>query len=259
MTIEQKLQQLPEEVVKELTESSEKLELSPQILEDIRKSYCKIRAAMVFVKSQDELTRLKKQSDLIVAISKTEDFVERFREVLDAIYSLIEKEEERTVKLANIIAEVNWWIVDYEKWTEDEISEEETLEQYIERLIQEEIKSETYIPTEAKYTRWARVLWIVYKHPSRDRYYAKRVYIPSTARDIKFEWPGEFENRFGKKVYWIKLEYEVYVRPTTIHRWEVEIHLPARWVKRTKIVELPEGIQEIKLEDERPEFAYPVA
>jgi hypothetical protein len=85
------------------------------------------------------------------------------------------------------------------------------------------------------------------------------VYIPESARNIRFEGPGVFKNRFGREVYGIRLVYEVYVRPTTIRRGNVVIHLPARWVKRTKVVELPEGVTEIEIQDERPPFAYPVA
>ena len=258
-TIEERLNELPEEVIKELSETTVNLKLSPEILEDIRKSFCKIRAAMVYADSVDELKRLKNQSNLIVAIIKTEDFKERFADLMNQIEELVEKEEERVVKLANIIAEVNWWEVEFEKWTENELLEGETLEEYIKRLIEEETKAETYIPTEAKYTRGARTIWIVYKHPVRDRYYAKRVYIPESARNIKFEGPGVFKNKFGREVYGIRLEYEVYVRPTTIHRWNVTIHLPERWVKRYKVVPLPEGVTNIEIKDERPEFAYPVA
>ncbi len=258
-TIEEKLKNLPEEVIKELTESTVKLELSPQILEDIRRSFCKIRAAMVYADSLDELVRLKNQSNLIVVLIKTDDFRERFEELMSQIEELVNKEEERVVKLANIVAIVNWWEIEFERWSEDEMLEGETLEEYIKRLIEEEIKSETYIPTEAKYTRWARTIWIVYKHPKRNRYYAKRVYVPESARNIEFQWPWIFKNRFWREVYGIKLEYEVYVKPTIIHRWNVTIHLPARWVKKTKVVELPEGVSNIEIKDERPEFAYPVA
>ena len=40
-TIEEKLKSLPEEVIKELTETTVELKLSPEILEEIRRSFCK--------------------------------------------------------------------------------------------------------------------------------------------------------------------------------------------------------------------------
>jgi hypothetical protein len=152
-TIEEKLKKLPEEVIKEIAESTVELQLSPEILEQIRRSFCRIRAAMVYADTPDELERLKLQSNLIVALTKTEDFRQRFADVIDEIDALVEKEEERVVKLANIIASVNGWQIHFERWSENELREDETLEQYIQRLIEEEIKSEVYIPTEAKYTR----------------------------------------------------------------------------------------------------------
>ena len=258
-TIEEKLKELPEEIIKELTETTINLKLSPEILEDIRKSFCKIRAAMVLVNDEDELIRLKNQSNIIVAIIKTDDFINRFKDLIEDIEELVKKEEERTINLANIIATVNWWKIEFEKWSEDELYDDESLEEYINRLMEEEVKSEIYIPSEAKYKRWARTIWIIYKHPKRDRYYAKRVYIPESSRNIKFEWPGYFENRFKRKVYGIRIEYEVYVKSTTIHRWNITIHLPERWIKRYKVVELPEWVKEIEIKDVRPEFAYPVA
>lgn len=257
-TLEEKLKQIPEEVIKELSESNKILTLSPEILEDIRKSYCKIRAAMVLAKSEIQLTSLKKQSDIIKAIVYTDDFKERFEKYYEQILELVKLEEQKTIDLANIIAEVNWYKINYDIWTEDMIPDDETLEDYIHNLLLEEEKSTQYIPSEAKYNNWI-VYWLVYKHPKRNRKYAKRIYFSSNVKDINLEWPGIFENRFWNKVYGVKITYYTKVKPTTIHRWNIEIHLPERWVKKYKVIELPEGVKEVQLLDERPEFAYPVA
>jgi len=257
-TIEEKLKQLPKEVIEEITHTVEDLRLSPEILEQIRRSYCRIRAAMVMAEDEIQLTLLKKQSDLIKAIVLTNEFKERFKEVYDKILELVKKEEERTVKLANIIVAVKGYKVHYEIWTEEEVPEGRTLEEYIQKLMEEEEKADKYIPTEAKY-RQGVVYWLVYKHPKRNRYYAKRVYFPGIIKDIKIEGPWIFKNKFGREVYGVKIIYYTYIRPTTIRRWNVEIHLPWRWVKREKVVPLPEGVKEVKLQEERPEFAYPVA
>ncbi len=256
--IEERLKQIPEEIMKEIQETALDLKLSPEILEDLRKSFCNIRKAMVLAESPEQLERLKNESNLIVAVTHLPDFRERFKDVLDKIDELVEKEEERTVKTANIVAQANGWMLEFEKWTENEVREDETLEQYVERLLQEEEKAEKYIPTEAKYKQ-GKVMWLVYYHPKRNRYYAKRIYFPGTARNIKMEGPGVFKNKFGREVYGVKITYETLVAPAVIRKGDVVIHLPERWVKREKVVPLPEVAQDVKLVEERPEFAYSIA
>ncbi len=257
-SIEEKLQAIPQEVIEELWDKARQLKLSPEILDEIRKSYCKIRAAMVLSQSEIQLTLLKKQSDIIKAIISTREFKERFEEVYQQIVDLVEKEEEKTITLANIIASVRDYFVTYHIWSDDQIPDNETLQEYISKLLKEEEKSQQYIPTEAKYNEGV-VYWLVYKHPSRDRYYAKRVYFSTKARDIQVIWPDVFENKFGRKVYWVKIIYYTYVKPTIIHKWNIEIHLPERWVKREKVIPLPEWVKQVELKEDRPEFAYPVA
>ena len=258
LTVEEKLKHLPEEVVKEISESTVNLQLSPEILDEIRRSFCRIRAGMVMVETEIQLTTLKKQSDLLVAITKTSEFRKRFEDTLDKIDELVEKEEQRVIDLANIVSEVNEWKVNYEKWSEDQIAEWENIDSYVEKLLQEEEKSETYIPTESRYPG-GKTMWLVYKHPVRNREYAKRIYFSGNVRNIVIDWPGVFENKFGRKVFGVKITYETLVRPTTIHRWGIEIHLPERWVKKYKVVELPKWVTKVELLDKRPEIAYPVA
>ncbi|NPA34010.1 MAG: hypothetical protein GXO48_03660 [Chlorobi bacterium] len=257
-SIEEQLKNLPEEVIKETLESTIDLKEEIDILEDYRRSFCNIRKAMVMVESQRDLVRLKRSSDLLVAMLLLPDFQERFADVFDRLKELVEKEEERTVKLADIVATVNGWKVTFEKWDASEIAEDQTIEQYIEKLMEEEEKAEKYIPTEYKYKE-GRTLWLVYFHSRRNRWFAKRIYFPGSARNIQLEGPGEFTNRFGRKVWGVKITYEALLRPTTIRRGNVVIRLPERWVKRTKVVELPKAAEKIELKEERPDFAYPVA
>ncbi|MEO2083363.1 MAG: hypothetical protein ABGX12_05025 [Desulfurobacteriaceae bacterium] len=257
-TIEERLKEIPEQIMKEIFESVVELKLSPEILEELRKNFCDIRKAMILSEDQETLEKLKKQGDLIVAITRLSDFRERFVDVLDRIDELVEKEEKRNVKLANIIATVRNWQVEFFVWTENEVREDETLEQYVQRLLEEEKKAEQYVPTEAKYKE-GKVLWLVYYHRGRDRHYAKRVYFPGSTKDIEIEGPGEFENKFGRKVYGIRIRYKAKVAPAVIRVGNRVIHLPERWVERVKIVPLPEEAENIKLVEEKPSFAYPVA
>ncbi len=257
-TIEERLKEIPEEAVKEILESVVELELSPRILEEIRRNFCEIRKAMILADEEELLEKLKKQGDLIVAVTMLPDFRERFSEVLSEIDELVKKEEERSVKLANIIASVKGWKVEFEAWTEDEIREDETIEQYVERLLEEEEKADRYLPTESKYKE-GKVLWLVYFHEGKGRHYAKRLYFPGSAKDIELEGPGEFVNRFGKKVWGVRISYKARVAPASIKIGSRVIHLPERWVNRVKVVPLPKGARDVKLIDERPEFAYPVA
>ncbi len=258
ISVEERLKQIPQEVMKEIQETVLDLKLSPEILEELRRNFCNIRKAMVLAESPEQLEKLKKESDLIVAVIHTSDFRERFSDLMDKIEELVEKEEERTVQTANIVAEANGWHEEFERWSENEIREDETLEQYIQRLLEEEEKAEKYIPTEAKYKQ-GTVKWLVYYHPVKKRHYAKRVYFPGIIRNLKMEGPGRFKNRFGREVYGVKITYETLVGPAVIRKGNTVIHLPERWVQRTKVVPLPEVAEEVKLVDERPEFAYSIA
>lgn len=257
-TIDELLKEIPESIIKEITETVVELKLSPEILEEIRRAFCEIRKGMVLAEEEELLERLKRQSDLLVAITHLKDFQERFSDVIDRIKSLVEVEEKRTVKLANIVAEVNNWKVEFELWDESDVKEDETLEQYVERLLKEEERASRYVPTEVKYKE-GKVLWLVYYHEGRNRHFAKRIYFPGSAKDIVMEGPGEFENRFGKKVWGVKITYKAKIAPAVIRIGGRVIHLPERWVERSKVLPIPKEAKEIKLLEEKPDFAYPVA
>ncbi|MEO1923423.1 MAG: hypothetical protein ABGX25_02765 [Nautiliaceae bacterium] len=258
INIEEQLKEIPNQVVEELTNSIFSLQKSVEILEELRKSFCDIRKAMVLCENVECLDRLKKAVDILSTLPYLESFKIHFDEgLLGAIDKLINEEKERSVKLANIIAEVNGWDRFYQSISDEDF--ETTAEEYLNRLLEEEEKASTYIPTEVKYKGGAKVLWLVYYHPGRKREYAKRLYFPADAFDIKVEGPGEFKNRFGNKVYGIKITYKMTIKPTTIHVRGKEIHLPERVVTKTKVVPIPEIAQDIRIVEEKPESAMDIA
>ncbi|EDM24168.1 hypothetical protein [Caminibacter mediatlanticus] len=258
INIEEELKQIPNQVIEELTNSLFTLSLNVRVLDEIRKEFCDIRKAMVLCENVGCLDKLKKAVDILSVLPYLESFTSHFDEGLQAaIDKLINEEKERSIKLANIIAEVNKWDRFYESISEEDF--ETTAEAYIERLLKEEEKASTYIPTEVKYKGEAKVLWLVYYHPRKKREYAKRVYFPADAFDIKVEGPDYFKNRFGNKVYGIKITYKMTIKPTTIHVRGKEIHLPERIVTKTKVVPVPVIAEDIRIVEEKPESAMDIA
>jgi hypothetical protein len=256
--IEEELKKIPNQVVEELTNSIFSLKKSVEILEELRRNFCDIRKAMVLCENVECLDKLKKAVDILSTLPYLESFKEHFDEgLLSAIDKLINEEKERSVKLANIVAEVNKWDRYYQTISEEDF--ETTAEDYMNELLKEEEKASTYIPTEARYKGGAKVLWLVYYLPRRKREYAKRVYFPADAFDIKVEGPGYFENRFGNKVWGIKITYKSTIKPTTIHVRGKEIHLPERIVTREKVIPVPQDAQNFRIVEEKPQSAMDIA
>ncbi len=265
--IEEKLDELDDKLIEEIEKASP-LEFLKEIEKEItvlRKEFCRLRKAMLFVDEPEELTELKKFADFLVTLTYSREIERRLGEHTEKLREIAHKEHERTVLLANIIGEVNKWDVLYENWNEDDLVQEETVEEYLQRLYEEEKKAERYVPTEVKY-REGKVLWVVYESPHEykggrkyPRLRAKRVYLPGDAFDVKWEGPGEFVTRFGRRVYGIKITYKTRIAPTKIIRKGKTIVIPERVVTRSKIVELDEGARNIRLTEGRPENAYPVA
>ncbi|NPA42633.1 MAG: hypothetical protein GXO27_01205 [Chlorobi bacterium] len=254
--IDEALKEIPERILEEYTTSLVDLELSPDILDDLRKMFCDLRKAAVLCEDLKCLNRIKKLTDLVSMLPHLESFAGHFTgEELKAIDLLIHKERERSILLFNIIATVNNWDAYYEMHDFDE----EKVKEEVEKILEEEQKADTYIPTEVKYKAPAKVIWVVYYHPKRKREYAKRVYIPGNAENIKIEGPGIFKNRFGNEVYGIRITYEIPVRATVIRIRGREIRLPERKIKRSKVVPLPEVAQNIRITEERPPSAMAIA
>ncbi len=256
--IEEELKKIPSQVVEELTNSIFSLKKSIEILEELRKNFCDIRKAMVLCENVECLDKLKQAVDILSTLPYLESFKEHFDEgLLSAIDKLINEEKERSVFLANIIAEVNNWDRYYQTISNEDF--DTTAEDYMKKLLEEEEKSSTYIPTEAKYKGGAKVLWLVYYLPRKKREYAKRIYFPADAFDIRVEGPDYFENKFGNKVYGIKITYKSTIKPTTIHVRGKEIHLPERIITRTKIVPVPQDAKDFRIVEEKPSSAMNIA
>jgi len=256
--IEEQLKLIPERIVEELTNSIFSLKLSLNILEEIRSEFCDIRKAMVLCENVECLDKLKRAVDILSTLLFVEDFKAHFDEgVLGAIDKLINTEKERSIKLANVISEVNGWDRYYQVISEEDFGT--TADEYLEKLLKEEEKSETYIPTEAKYKDGAKVLWLVYFLPRRKREYAKRIYFPSDAFDIKVEGPDVYKNKFGNEVYGIKITYKMTIKSTIVHVRGKEIHLPERVVTKTKIVPVPKDATDFRIVEEKPSSAMDIA
>ena len=257
--IDAQLKEIPQKVAEEITHTALSLEGGAEILESLRREFCAVRAAMVLCEEEPCLIRLKRAVDILSVLPFLESFNAHFDEKTQAaIDALVTKEKERSVTLANIVSETQGWESHFHPLGEEEV-EESDAKSVMEKLLEEEEKADTYIPTEARYKEGGKVLWLVYYHPGRKREYAKRIYLPATYRNLSIEGPGEFENRFGNKVWGVKIRYEMNIRPTTIHLRGKAIELPERWVTKEKIVPLPETAQQVRLLEERPESAMDIA
>ena len=249
------LEEIPQSVLDEIKNTIFTLKLDIEILEDLRKQFCDIRKAMVLCDDLECLDKLKRAVDILSLLPYADSFAKHFdNEEIKKIDELINLEKERSVNLANIISEVNSWDRMYQS-----INEEDSSQELLEELLKEEQKAESYIPTEAKYKGNAKVLWLVYYLPRRKRDYAKRIYFPADAFNIKLEGPAIYKNRFGNEVYGLKIEYKMTIKPTTIHLRGKEIHLPQRVVTKTKIVTLPKDADNIRILEEKPKSAMDIA
>ncbi len=256
--IEEELKKIPHQIIEELTNSLFSLSLNVKVLDEIREEFCDIRKAMVLCEDVECLDKLKKAVDILSVLPYLESFISHFDEGMQsAIDKLINEEKERSVKLANIIAEVNNFDRFYESISDEDF--ETTAEDYLNKLLEEEEKSSTYIPTEVKYKGGAKVLWLVYYHPGKKREYAKRIYFPADAFDINVEGPDFYKNKFGNKVYGIKITYKMTIKPTTIHVRGKEIHLPERIVTKTKVIPVSQIAKDIRIVEEKPESAMDIA
>ncbi len=252
------LRTVEDEVLSELERAT--LDFRPEIEVDLRRVFCRIRFLMLFVKKPEELFALKKRAEAWVWTVFGRLFAIYLEpDVLSKLKVLAEEEFERTIKLANIIASVKGWDIEFEGMSQEYMEQEEMdIEEMIETLMEEAEKASEYIPTEAKYKAGAKVLWIVYKSRS-GRTRAKRVYIPADARDIRFEGPGYFETKMGRKVWGVKITYKKLLPQREIRRGDNVITIGPSWVTRTKIVPLPEGVKEFEVAEEKPKGAVSVA
>ena len=117
-----------------------------------------------------------------------------------------------------------------------------------------------YKPSESRYSGGGKVKYLVYGAVQRlrgghrqERTRAKRIYFPASARDITFELPGTFRRRTGRSAYGVAVHYRSRLAATRVHRGRTMYQLPERWVRRTKMVELPRGAANLRLTDRAPE------
>ena len=255
--INKELEKIPQSVIEEISHSAFTLESEIEILEEIRNLFCETRKALVLCEDEVCVKKLKRGIDIVSILPYIESFSKHFEKDLQKeIDELIIKEKNRSVKLINIIFQVNRWDGYFE--SNDEESSED-IKEYLEKLLEDEKKSDTYIPTEAKYKGEAKVLWVVYYHPKRKREYAKRVYFPSEFKDLQIKGPGEFINKFGNKIWGLEFRYKSKVAETTIKIRGKKIKLPQRWVERKKVIILPKEAKDIRILDQKPKSAMDIA
>jgi len=255
--IEKAVKDIPQQVVDELTNTIIKMELSPAILENLRELFCELRGAALVCETQVCLNKIKRAVDVIAALPHMKSFTQHFSEdTLAQIDDLINVENNRSLTLFNIIAKVNGYDIYYDV---SDTADEESAKDLIEKVMAEEDKADTYIPTEAKYKGPGKIIWLVYYLPSRKRMYAKRIYLPGDYRNLHVEGPAMYYNRFGNPVYGVLLTYEMAIKPTTIHVHGREIQLPERWITKKKIVPVPETAQNIHITEEKPASAMDIA
>ncbi len=254
--IEEDIRKEAEEVLKEIENSV--YENREDIEVDMRKLFCQIRFAMIYVEKPEELLELHKKAEMWVFTTFGKLFVFYFDEdILEKLRNMTIAEFDKTVDLANVVAEFHGWDVEFDHFYGSGIEQEEDIDEYLERWEDELKKASTYLPTEARYGD-AKVLWVVYElpHVRRGRKKrAKRVYLPASAENIKALGPDWFTTRFGRKVWGVKVEYESMLPQRTIKRGDNVITLPPTKVKRSKIVSLPEDVKSFEITDKRPEGA----
>ncbi len=262
--IEERLKNMPQEVIKEIENFASKINLSSNIIEDLKSHFCEIRKAMVLANSPEALKKLKEETNVLVAITHLEDFKKKFSSQIDEIQELIEEEERKTIEVANIVAKANNWNLHFEIDTLGQIKEHGTAEEYLEKTLTTlKIFSDTFLKSFGKYVKkikrreqtkkedikkesisthepkTEKIVWIMYHKDGQEKTLKKKIKLPPTARNIKIEGPDYFENKTGKKVWGIKLTYE-----SKISKDGTET-----WVQRTRIIPFAENVHQANLEE----------
>jgi hypothetical protein len=114
--------------------------------------------------------------------------------------------------------------------------------------------------SESRYSGGGKVSYLVYTSTQRlrggrsqRRTRVKRLYFPANARDIKVEDPGMFRRRTGRSIYGVAVHYRSHLPATRSRRGATTYQLPERWMKRTKVVELPRGVTGVQMTNRPPE------
>jgi hypothetical protein len=260
--IEERLKNMPQEVINEIEEFASRINLSSNIVEDLKNHFCEIRKAMVLVGSPEELKKLKEETNVLVAITHLQDFKNKFSSQIDEIQELMAEEEKKTIEVANIVAKANNWDLHFEIDTLGQIKEHGTAEEYLEKTLTAlKVVSDAFLKSFGKYvknikkkekeniqkkeeepqveTETEKIIWIMYHKDGEEKVLKKKVKLPATAKNIKIEGPDYFVNKSGNKVWGVKLSYE-----SKISRDGSET-----WVKRTRIIPFATNVHEANLEN----------
>ena len=268
--IEERLKNMPQEVIKEIEEFASRINLSSNIIEDLKSHFCEIRKAMVLADSPEKLKKLKEETNVLVAITHLQDFKKKFSSQIDEIQELIKEEEKKTIEVANIVSKANGWDLHFEIDTLGQIKEHGTAEEYLgktlttlkvfsdtfiksfgkymkkikkkEKVKKEELKIEEKIEKEAtpaQEIEAEKIVWIMYHQDGEEQPLRKKVKLPPTAKNIKIEGPDYFVNKSGKKVWGVRLSYE-----SRVNKNGSEV-----WVKRTRIIPFATNVHEANIQE----------
>ena len=124
-----------------------------------------------------------------------------------------------------------------------------------------------YKPSESRYDKGGRVIYLQYSAPVRtrsggkaaDRVRVKRLYLPADSWDVKLEGPKPLRKRTGRRVHGVAVEYQHHLEGAKAKRGSTEYRLPDRVAGRTKVIELPPGAHDPRLLDKPPKELIDVA
>ena len=116
-----------------------------------------------------------------------------------------------------------------------------------------------YKPSESRYDKGDRVLYLEYASPTRRPARVKRIYLPGDSSNVRLEGPKMLRKRTGRRVYGVALHYEHEVAGVRGTRDSARRAMPQRRAARTQIIELPGGAKELRLSDRPPEGLISVA
>ncbi len=265
--IEERLKNMPQEVIKEIEEFASRINLSSNIVEDLKNHFCEIRKAMVLSDTPEKLKKLKEETNVLVAITHLQDFKNKFSSQLEEIQKLIEEEERKTIEVANIVAKANGWNLHFEIDTVGQIKEHGTAEEYLEKTLETlKIFSDTFLKSFGKYmkkikkkekkgkevplkteektkeqleTETEKIIWIMYHKDGQEQTLKKKIKLPPTAKNIKIEGPDYFVNKSGKKVWGVRLSYE-----SKVSKNGSEV-----WIKRTRIIPFSTNVHQANIQE----------
>jgi hypothetical protein len=124
----------------------------------------------------------------------------------------------------------------------------------------------TYRPSESRYDEGGRVVYLQYASSVRsrsgnpsDRVRVKRVYLPGDSWDLTLDGPKTVRKRTGRRVHGVALQYKHRLAGATAKRGDTEYRLRERVSERTKVIELPQDVHDLRLLDKPPKGLVGVA